>query len=140
MAELTPISPADAGLLADLHAMAFDHAWSAVEFSALLNGAATGWRTADGFILVRQAAGEAEILTLAVAPAARRRGLGRALVNQALASLDHADLFLEVAADNAAAIALYEGAGFAAVGRRRGYYARPEGRADALVLRRGAAS
>jgi ribosomal-protein-alanine N-acetyltransferase len=46
-------------------------------------------------------------------------------------------LFLEVADDNPAALALYEGSGFEQAGRRRAYYARPDARrADALVLRR----
>jgi ribosomal-protein-alanine N-acetyltransferase len=93
-----------------------------------------------GFILGRALAGEAEILTLAVAPTHRRRGLGRALLEAAMGvcgTLGAETMFLEVAADNAAAIALYEAAGFAPAGRRKAYYARP-GRAavDALVLRR----
>lgn len=89
-----------------------------------------------GFVLARAAADEAEILTLAVVPAWRRRGLGAALLAAAqrrAASLGAAQLFLEVAADNDAARALYAGAGFEAVGLRRGYYA---GGRDALVLRR----
>ncbi len=93
--------------------------------------------TADGFILVREAAGEAEILTLAVAPRARRQGLGRTLVDAAIARLGSADLFLEVAADNIAAIALYQQNGFTQAGVRRGYYARPGGAVDALLLKRG---
>ena len=93
-----------------------------------------------GFLLGRAVAGEAELLTLAVAPEARRRGLARMLVARFLyqAQLRGADrAFLEVAADNAAAIALYESAGFAPAGRRRGYYRGPYGqRTDALVLAR----
>ena len=87
-----------------------------------------------GFILVRAAGGEAEILTLAVEPSARRRGLGRALLDQALAATAGSPLFLEVAADNAVARALYGAAGFTECGRRTGYYG--AGR-DALVLRQG---
>lgn len=93
-----------------------------------------------GFLLGRAVAGEAELLTLAVAPEARRLGLGRKLVARFLyqAQLRGADqAFLEVRADNAPAIALYESAGFAATGRRRSYYQDPDGtRTDAVVLTR----
>lgn len=93
-----------------------------------------------GLLLGRAVAGEAELLTIAVAPEARRRGLGRKLVSRFVyqAQLRGAErAFLEVAADNTAAIRLYESAGFTAAGRRRGYYLTPEGhRIDALVLAR----
>ena len=71
------------------------------------------------------AADEAELLTLAVEPSARRQGLGRALVDEfdAVARLRGAARgFLEVASDNAAAQALYAGAGWERTGRRRDYY------------------
>ncbi len=91
-----------------------------------------------GFILARAVAGEAEVLTLAVHPDARRQGAGLALV-QAAAEVALATgaetLWLEVAEDNAAALALYAAAGFEEAGRRRGYYPRADGRADALTLR-----
>lgn len=93
-----------------------------------------------GLILMRAIAGEAEVLTLAVAPAHRRRGVGRALLEAGLAQaalLGAEAAFLEVAADNPAALNLYRRSGFQEVGRRLGYYARPSGpAADALVLRR----
>jgi ribosomal-protein-alanine N-acetyltransferase len=93
-----------------------------------------------GFLLGRAVAGEAELLTLAVAPEARRLGLGRKLVARFLyqAQLRGAvRAFLEVKADNAAAVALYESAGFTPAGRRRGYYRSADGtRTDALVLAR----
>lgn len=92
-----------------------------------------------GFALFALAADEAEVLTLAVAPGARRRGLGAALLAAAAAAAaarGARSIHLEVAEDNAAARALYARAGFAETGRRRGYYARPGGRTDALRLRR----
>lgn len=128
------------------HALAFDRPWSAADILRLMHmmggfgllAEADGRTT--GFILARVIAEEAEILTLAVAPRARRRGLGRALVEAAAAQAvarGARAMFLEVAAGNAAAIGLYEGAGFQRVGLRRGYYAKSEGPAeDALVLRR----
>ena len=88
-------------------------------------------------ILCRVAADEAEILTLAVTPGARRHGIGRALVDTAV-SHAHAQgasrFFLEVSTSNQPAQALYRSAGFVQVGIRRRYY--PDG-ADALVLSRG---
>lgn len=93
-----------------------------------------------GFLLGRAVAGEAELLTLAVAPESRRLGLGRKLVARFLYQAGlrgGTSAFLEVSAENPAAIALYESAGFAAAGRRRGYYASPEGgRFDAIVMAR----
>jgi ribosomal-protein-alanine N-acetyltransferase len=89
-----------------------------------------------GFVLARVAADEAEILTLAVMPAARRGGLARGLLRRAMqeaAEAGAASLFLEVAADNAAARALYADEGFCRVGQRLRYY---PGGGDALVLRR----
>jgi ribosomal-protein-alanine N-acetyltransferase len=125
--------------LAALHAAAFDSPWDTAAFAVLLDqpGVFVVQRP-DGFILMRAVADEAEILTLAVRPEARRGGEGTRLVAEgvAAASLAGADrVFLEVAEDNAAARALYARTGFAEAGRRRLYYARPDGtRVDALVL------
>lgn len=125
--------------LAAIHAEAFETPWDAASLSALL--ASPGVfvvAEADGFILIRAVADEAEILTLAVRPPARRGGLGARLVEAAVvraAALGVERMFLEVAEDNAAARALYARAGFHEAGRRRGYYARADGsREDALVL------
>lgn len=131
----------EAAALAELHASCFAAPWSESEFAALLGQpGVVALAEADGFILIRIAADEAEILTLAVQPAARRRGLGRRLVESGAraACAGGADrLFLEVAEDNAAARALYAAAGFVEAGRRRAYYPRPEGlAADALILAR----
>jgi len=137
-----PLLASETPRLAVIHGEAFDPRWSAEEIAALLAqtsvfGLAIG-EPADGFILCQGAAGEAEILTLTVRPQARRRGLGRALVATAKAQALRsgvAALFLEVAADNAAALALYRAAGFVEAGRRRGYYPRADGAIDALILR-----
>ncbi len=126
--------------LAALHALAFPpgQAWGAEAIALMLEmpGTIGLWQPAEGFVLVRVAADEAEILTLAVIPAARRRGLGAALMRAAMAdarAAGAAAMFLEVAESNAAARALYGGLGFAPVGRRPRYYENGE---DALVLRR----
>ncbi|MHC0054773.1 GNAT family N-acetyltransferase [Actibacterium sp. D379-3] len=129
--------------LADLHAACFTtpRPWGADEFRALLDSpGAFLVGDAQGFALGRVLAGEAELLTLAVHPRARRQGLGRhwlyAFESEARAR-DADTAFLEVAADNTAARALYRLAGYAEAGRRPGYYRPPEGpRIDALVLRK----
>jgi ribosomal-protein-alanine N-acetyltransferase len=93
-------------------------------------------RALAGFILSRLAAGEAEILSIAIAPAWRRRKLARPLLDlhlRRLAGLGARSVFLEVDEHNAAACRLYRRASFREVGRRQGYY---PGGAAALVLRR----
>ncbi|MHA6263434.1 GNAT family N-acetyltransferase [Arenibacterium sp. CAU 1754] len=127
--------------MAALHGAAFDQSrpWSADEFAALLARPATfAQGDTRAFALVRVIADEAELLTIATHPDHRRRGLARALVQalQATAAEKGASrLFLEVAADNPAAIALYQACGFGICGQRRGYYARETGpAADALVM------
>ena len=91
-------------------------------------------------MLARLAADEAEILTIAVDPAARDKGVGRALLAANLRQATNAGaraMFLEVDAGNAAALALYKRLGFAKVGERPGYYRRKDGvRATAVVMRR----
>lgn len=129
--------------MAALHAAAFENSrpWSAQEFASLLQSAAT-FHVGDAraFALGRVIADEAELLTLATSPGARRRGLGKACVSAFLHAA-HArgatTAFLEVAADNTAALALYRACGFDENGRRPGYYAR-KGAApvDAILMRR----
>lgn len=125
--------------LAVLHAEAFDAPWSARAFADLLGQPGVVLEAeADGFILIRAVADEAEILTLAVRPAARRQGLGARLVRTAIdraAAQGATRMFLEVAEDNAPARALYAALGFDSAGRRPRYYPRAEGPAvDALLL------
>ncbi len=81
-----------------------------------------------GFALYRVVTDEAELLTIAVGRDHRRLGAGRALLRAVIAQVraDGArNLFLEVDADNAPAVALYSQAGFETVGRRAAYYQRP---------------
>lgn len=134
----------DFAALAAIHAAAFPshpRAWSAGEIESLAT-APGGFVIAEprGFVLGRVVLDEAELLTIAVAPEARRQGLGAMLLaafHQAAEARGAQSAFLEVAADNPAAIALYQGAGWQAGGRRRGYYHPPTGPAvDALVMLR----
>ncbi len=127
--------------MAALHARAFSvpRPWSETEFAEMLASIHTfAVAEAQGFALGRAVAGEAELLTICVAPEARRQGIARRLIAaiEAAARLRRADsLILEVAADNAAAIALYRGAGFAATARRAGYYHHPDGgTTDAVIM------
>lgn len=132
----------DAPLLARIHAAGFDEPWPTEAVASLLNSAGVvGLITLEesGFILARIAADEAEVLTLAVTPEARRHGRARALLEAAareVAAAGARTLFLEVGTENSAALALYLSAGFEAVGRRAGYYRRGPMGDDAVILRR----
>ena len=130
---------AHAAALAAIHAAAFPprEAWGedAIALQLALPGAFGLIDERGGMLLGRIAADEAEVLTLAVAPSARRQGIATALLRAARAQVGACGgraLFLEVAAGNAAALALYRREGFVEVGRRRRYYADSS---DALVLR-----
>lgn len=117
----------DSARLAEIHAASFSQAWDAAAFVSLLSGQGVAALIEDdGFVLIRTVADEAEVLSIAVLPAARRRGVAKALLSAATAAAREAGaqrLFLEVSAHNTAALALYRRAGFAEIGRRRGYYA-----------------
>lgn len=88
-----------------------------------------------GFLVLRSAADEAEILNLAVEPEIRRQGVAAALLAAALQAARQGGAgraFLEVRESNAGAIAFYQRHGFRLDGRRRRYYHSPQ--EDALVL------
>jgi ribosomal-protein-alanine N-acetyltransferase len=136
---ITLATQAHAHALAHLHAAAFPRGerWGADAFALQLGlPGAFGWIADEGgMVLARTAADEAEILTLAVDPAQRRRGLGRRLLACAMrtaAERGARHMLLEVGEANQAARALYACAGFLEVGRRRRYY---RDGSDALILR-----
>jgi len=145
---LGPLRSEHAEDCATIHAASFAHPWPAEEIEALLFGSnALGTAALDpatldlrGFALSRRAADEAEILTIAAAPAWRRYGVGRELLAE---HLRHAGrlgvrfMFLEVDPGNIPAMALYKRFGFLKVGERDGYYRRSDGAlANAWVMRR----
>jgi ribosomal-protein-alanine N-acetyltransferase len=132
----------DAAAIAAIHAASFQRGWGEDEFRRLIaeravvtHRAAAG-RNFTGFIMSRVTVGEAEILSVAIAPSWRGRGFARPLLDlhlRRLAGLGARTVFLEVGEHNAPAVQLYRRAGFYEVGRRPGYY---DGGTTALTLRR----
>ncbi|WP_257167715.1 ribosomal protein S18-alanine N-acetyltransferase [Bradyrhizobium sp. SRS-191] len=139
-------TPRDAARLAQIHAASFHRGWGEGEFETMLVERNTLihrlqlGRKLIGFIVSRIGADEAEILTVALDPNQRGRGLSRDLL---LTHLGHLagrgvrTVFLEVEENNQPARRLYERAGFATVGRRERYYLQPGGeQLNALLMRR----
>lgn len=145
---IVPLKSAHSAAAAALHVEGFHRPWTDGEFRALLAqervfgfaALVEGKPKAPpaGFILARLAAGEAEILTIAVAKSVRRHGIGARLMDETLRKL-HAEraesLFLEVDAANLAAVKLYKRFGFKKAGERPAYYEGPDGKTAALVMR-----
>jgi ribosomal-protein-alanine N-acetyltransferase len=145
--------PADLGAMLRIEQASFADPWTVDSLATSLSldrmrvlvaeSAERGRRNGDaepevlGYVVALVVRPEAEIADLAVAPEARRQGIGRALLAEALTELQAAGartVYLEVRESNRAARTLYEAYGFEPVGRRRGYYRSPV--EDALVLRR----
>ncbi len=145
---------ADLAAVAVIEALSFADPWSADAFASSLalpqarfylaeerdpdeQETAAGAPTLLGYVVALTVGEEGEVANLAVAPAARRRGVGGVLLDRFIEESERAGvmaLFLEVRESNVAARRLYESRGFAQVGRRKGYYRTPD--EDALVLRR----
>jgi [ribosomal protein S18]-alanine N-acetyltransferase len=144
---IEPAEGRDAEAIAALHAAGFYRGWPVEEFAAYIAGrdtpiyvACDARRRIAGFAMLRLAADEAELVTIAVQPKWRRKGVGLALLRACFDDLmltPARRLFLEVAADNPAAMTLYRKLGFAHLSERHGYYPRPDGRpATAIVMAR----
>src|ERR1700731_5110994 len=145
---IRPIGAERSGECAAIHATSFAYPWQEADFEQLFVASGTFAEGAievkedhlAGFVLARVAAGEAEILTIAVAPQWRRRGIASSLLAphlSGLAAIRINRLFLEVDAENTAARALYANFGFEQVGERKAYYRTAGARlAGALVMRR----
>ncbi|MEW5424511.1 GNAT family N-acetyltransferase [Amorphus sp. 3PC139-8] len=142
--------PDDVAAIAAIHARSFPQEWTVDELAALLSKPGVAalvarrgslWTSTRpvGFVIYRLAADEAEILTIAVSPSHRGAGVGANLVGAALRRLYSdraARVFLEVDAENAAALAIYRRFGFQIVGQRPAYYGHADGRKGlALVMR-----
>jgi ribosomal-protein-alanine N-acetyltransferase len=141
---LRPASRADVAAIARLELRAFSDAWTEAQLTDALKAPGAIGLVAEedddiivGHLIGRSVVDEGEILTVAVDPDRRRRGIGQQLLLAAMAQLQARGvgrLWLEVRASNAGAQALYAGQGFIPAGRRRSYYRDPV--EDALVLRR----
>ena len=135
-----PASAADAEVIAELCNVGGTRIDVAAELARrwgkLWVASETGERPAQAFLLAWDAADEVHLVDVVTHPAARRRGLGRALLQNLIA---HAAarravlIALEVRRSNQAAIALYRSAGFRAAGLRRAYYADGEDAVDMLL-------
>jgi ribosomal-protein-alanine N-acetyltransferase len=145
---LKPIGALDLDRAAELHREAFEplgeRPWTRQDMAELLASPDAGGLLLQidgedaGVALWRTTVDEAELLTIAVRSAHRRRGAARALLHAVIERARGRGarlLFLEVGVDNPAARSLYAREGFEEVARRAGYYQRREGFADALVLR-----
>jgi ribosomal-protein-alanine N-acetyltransferase len=149
--EIRPAEVQDCDVLSDIHGAAFRRGWSGAEFEALLlqpgvhaliasHRNAFGWRMPAGFILYRIVGDDAEILSVAVVPECRRRGIARLLLEEAMRHVYREGalrVHLEVEDANVAAIGLYRRMEFRESGRRPGYYVQGRERpGGALVMLR----
>ncbi len=141
---LRPMTEADLPRIHRIELASYEYPWSPGNFADSLSAGYSMWvREAEGEIIgyyaLMAAAGEAHLLNLTIAPARRRQGFGRGLLEHCLARAgDHraASLFLEVRTSNAAAIALYHSNGFVDLAVRRGYYPARIGREDAVIMKK----
>jgi ribosomal-protein-alanine N-acetyltransferase len=142
---LCPAGPECAHQIASLHAELFSPAWDATAIAELLGHSGSMALLAKagpqheptGFAIARRAADEAEILSVGVAARCQRRAVGARLLSglcELAATHGVRKLFLEVAADNEAALRLYHAQGFSEIGRRKGYYDRRRTTVDAIVM------
>lgn len=146
--DIFPATLDDCADMSVLHGERFYRGWDEGEFHSLLNQPTAFGYTArpnngiaglGGFVLAREAAGESEILTIAVSNKYPRQGLGWRLMLAALRDVrgrGTETMFLEVDQGNAAAQGLYRKLGFRTVAERKGYYELGDGRkTTALVMR-----
>ncbi len=150
--EIVPLTAAFCALASALHADGFEEYWSEDEMIRLLDvPGAFGFLAFEpgndaenlkdrplGFIQMQSVLDEAEVNTIVVAKDARKSGVARKLLSLTFERLRETGVkrvLLEVADDNAPAIALYRHCGFTEIGRRKKYYRRKSGReVDALVM------
>ena len=141
--EIVAATRADIDAVAALEVVAFADPWMRRAFEAALKERHARFRiarfadgTLAGYLIAWFVLDEGEIANLAVVPAARRRGIARALLDAIVAEARGsgiARVFLEVRESNAAARALYASLGFTPIARRTRYYRKPV--EDAIVLR-----
>jgi ribosomal-protein-alanine N-acetyltransferase len=136
---LAPVCEADLDTIAAIEQRAHPFPWTRGNFADSFKASHSAWvlRVNDaliGYGILMISVGEAELLSLTIAPEAQRCGWGAFLLDHlrdVARSHGAARLILEVRPGNQAALALYRRAGFAEIGRRQGYY---QGREDAIVM------
>ncbi len=144
---IEPSQPRDADAVAKLHAASFYRGWPRQDIESYLLDRDTPTLVAcdakhkvAGFAMLRLLGDDVELMTIAVEPKYRGKGVGAALMRACFEDLmmtPSRRMILEVAADNPPAIRLYEKLGFKKISERKGYYARPDGQpATALVMAR----
>jgi ribosomal-protein-alanine N-acetyltransferase len=148
---MRPALVRDGARMAAIHAEGFAVGWDHQEIQQMmltgdiadvLVSQAVFGEIVTGFAISRVVLDEAELLSIALDREVRGRGLAAPLLRrhaERVRRAGAASLFLEVAADNAPALALYRGLGMVEIGRRKGYYpaleATPQARRDALTMR-----
>ena len=140
---IVPMTAQHVPQIAALEQVCFSDPWSEASVQSELTNPLSLWLvaldggTGAGYIGSQTVIDETDIMNLAVAPAYRRQGLAARLLEELerlLKAKSVHSLTLEVRISNEAALALYEKAGFLAVGRRKNYYLHPK--EDALILRK----
>ena len=140
---IRPMNESHVSAVAELEKMCFSAPWSRRSIASELENQLSLWLVEEregvvaGYVGSQSVPPEADVMNVAVSPAYRRQGIGRALMEALITELSARgmeSLTLEVRASNEAAIALYEALGFLQVGRRPNYYQDPK--EDALILRK----
>jgi ribosomal-protein-alanine N-acetyltransferase len=140
-----PMTEADIAEVVELEESVYPHPWSRNNFIDSLASGYQAWvlRGRDGellgYFLLMAVVDEGHLLNVAVSADIQGQGLGRFLLNQAVAcarGLGLASVLLEVRPSNLRALEIYRRYGFAQIGRRKGYYPAADGqREDAIVMR-----
>ena len=138
---IKPIEPHQAANMAELHQRAITPAWPKEDMDThIQQDICLGYDDPlSGFIIIRHTIDQSEILTIVTDPELRQQGIARKLLHtgeQAVRKLGSDIIFLEVAEDNLAAIALYKASAYKPFGRRPAYYRRENGRIAALTFRK----
>lgn len=140
---IRPMSAEHLSQVLPIELRAYEFPWTEGIFRDCLKAGYSAWVLCDdfgavcGYALMSMAVGEAHVLNLCIDPDCQNAGLGRRLLLHLIdiaTAARNTILLLEVRRSNKAALHLYESAGFARLGVRKGYYPARDGREDALVL------
>ncbi len=142
-----PMREADLAEVLELEQTVYPHPWTMANFVDSLACGYQAWVLRDtagellGYFLLMAIVDEAHLLNVAVSAERQRQGLGRFLLNQAVAcarGLGMESVLLEVRPSNTRALEIYQRYGFQTIGKRKGYYpAANQQREDAIVMRFG---